>query len=179
MILPDQPGPFPHLLLETGKQGTIYVLNRDDLGKYKTGPNSTDRIVQELPQGINGVWGSPAFFLTDPATNSGLVYYHGSGDRLRAFRLANGRLTAVSPAGSNPFTFPGAQPSVSSNGTQNGIVWELQTDGYNSNLSTILHAYDALNLSKELFRSDRELVSSQASAWLRDQMGLSTKFTVP
>src|SRR5207253_9573539 len=47
MILPDQPGSFPHLILETGKEGKIYVLNRDDLGKYKTGANGTDRVVQE------------------------------------------------------------------------------------------------------------------------------------
>lgn len=179
MILPDQPGPFPHLILETGKEGKIYVLNRDDLGKYKTGANGTDRVVQALPQGVTGVWGSPAFFLTDPTTNSGLVYYHGSGDVLKSFRLANGRLTAVTPAGTVRLNFPGAQPSVSSNGTQNGIVWELQTDAYNGGGPAILHAYDALTLSKELYRSDRETAGTQASAWLRDQMGPATKFTVP
>ncbi|HLJ92245.1 MAG TPA: hypothetical protein VKU02_03540, partial [Gemmataceae bacterium] len=179
MLLPDQPGPFPHLMIETGKEGKIYLLNRDDLGKYKTGTNGADRVVQELPQGVAGVWASPAFFLTDPSTNSGLVYYHGSGDLLKAFRLSNGKLTAVSPSGSDRFNFPGAQPSVSSNGTQNGIVWELQTDGYSSNLPATLHAYDALNLSKELYRSDRETANSAGSAWLRDPMGPATKFTVP
>jgi hypothetical protein len=179
MILPDQPGPYPHLILETGKEGKIYLLNRDDLGKYKDGANGADRVVQELPQGVAGVWGSPAFFLTDAGTNSGLVYYHGSGDVLRAFRLANGKLTAVNPVGGNRFNFPGAQPSISSNGTRDGIVWELQTDSYSTKGSAILYAYDALNLSHVLYRSDRETVNLARSVWLRDQLGPATKFTVP
>jgi hypothetical protein len=179
MILPDQPGPFPHLIVETGKQGTIYLLNRDDLGGYKQGTNAGDRVVQELAQGVTGVWGSPAFFLTDPSTESGLVYYHGQDDVLRSFRLLNGRLTAVSPVGKNRFNFPGAQPSISSNGTQDGIVWEIQTDAYSSQGPAILHAYNALNLSDELYRSDQEVAGTAASAWLRDQLGPATKFTVP
>jgi hypothetical protein len=178
MILPDQPGPFPHLILETGKEGKIYVLNRDDLGTYKTGTNGADRVVQELPQGVHGVWGSPAFFLTEPSTNSGLVYYHGNNDVLRSFRLSNGRLSAAS-VGKISFNFPGAQPSVSANGTQNGIVWELQTDGYSNRNPVILYAYDALDLTHVLYRSDREAVAAASSAWLRDQMGPATKFTVP
>ena len=92
-------------------------------------------------------------------------------DVLKSFRLANGKLTAVTPVGSNRFNFPGAQPSISSNGTQNGIVWELQTDGYNSNGPAILHAYDALNLAKELYRSDRETVTTAASAGTRSAAG--------
>jgi hypothetical protein len=178
MILPDQPGPYPHLILETGKEGKIYLLNRDNLGKYKAGAGGADRVVQELPQGVAGVWGSPAFFLTDPSTNSGLIYYHGQNDVLRAFRLANGKLTAVTP-GAIRFNFPGAQPSISSNGTQDGIVWELETDGYSNRNPSILFAYDALNLSHVLYRSDRETVGVAQSAWLRDQMGAATKFTVP
>jgi hypothetical protein len=179
MLLPDQPGPFPHLMVETGKQGTIYLLNRDNLGGYKKGPNGGDNVVQELPQGVAGVWGSPAFFLTDPSTNSGLIYYHGSGDVLRSFRLVNGKLTAVTPVGKDRFNFPGAQPSITSNGTQDGIVWEIETDSYSNGGPTILHAYDALNLSDELYRSDLEVASNAKSAWLRDRLGPATKFTVP
>ena len=179
MILPDQPGPYPHLMVETGKQGTIYLLNRDDLGGYKQGTNGGDRVVQELPQGVAGVWGSPAFFLTDPSTDSGLIYYHGQDDVLRSFRLLNGRLTAVTPVGKNKFNFPGAQPSISSNGTQDGIVWEIQTDAYSSGGPAILHAYDALNLADELYRSDEEAPGTVQSAWERDQLGPATKFTVP
>jgi hypothetical protein len=179
MILPDQPGANPHLILETGKEGKIYLLNRDDLGKYKSGAGGADRVLQELPQAVAGVWGSPSFFLTDPNTNSGLIYYHGSGDVLRSFRLANGRLTAVTPIGGIHFNFPGAQPSISSNGTQNGIIWELETDGYSNGNPAILFAYDALNLSHLLYRSDREVVGSAQSAWLRDRIGPATKFTVP
>jgi hypothetical protein len=117
--------------------------------------------------------------LTDPNTNSGLVYYHGSGDVLKSFRLADGKLTKVSTVGGIHFNFPGAQPSISSNGTQNGIVWELETDSYSNKGASILYAYDALNLSQILYRSDRETVSTARSAWLRDQLGPATKFTVP
>ena len=57
-LLPDQPGAlYPHLLVQVGKEGTIDLINRDDMGHFNSG-NDND-IVQTLPFIIGGVWGSP------------------------------------------------------------------------------------------------------------------------
>lgn len=170
MLLPDQPGPQPHLMLETGKEGKIYLINRDDMGRYQRCGPMCDDVVQVLNQGVTGVWGNPSFFLTNPSNNSGIVYYHGSGDVLKGFQLTNGRLNPTPMRGNQVFGFSGGQPVVSSNGTTNGIVWDMRVDAYASRGPAILYAYNATNL-QELYNS--------AQTGLRDQMGGAVKFTVP
>src|SRR5262249_20081319 len=147
----------PHLLVQTGKEGKIYLLDRDDLGQYRRKGDNSDDIVGVAPQNITGVWGSPAFF-------NGVVYYHGRDDVMRGIRVTNGRFAGTVTPSNVRFTYPGGQPTISANGTSSGIVWELQTDSYASNGPAILHAYDATNLAQELYRSDREAVSTAASA---------------
>jgi hypothetical protein len=169
MLLPDQTGPFPHLAVEAGKSGNIYLLDRDNMGKFTSqGP---DGIVQVFRTGVTGVWASPAFW-------NGLIYYQGSADVMKAFRLTDGTLT-YDP--NNPrthtytnFPFPGAQPTISADGLSNGIVWAVDTHlrGERSALGpAVLHAYDALNLGHELWNS------GQTS--MRDQAGNAVKFVVP
>jgi hypothetical protein len=75
------------------------------------------------------------------------------------------------------YGFPGATPSLSSNGTGNGIIWALDNTLYCTNQSpgcgaTVLHAYNSANLATDLWNS------SQA-AGNRDQAGHAVKFTVP
>ena len=79
----------------------------------------------------------------------------------------SGGYTSESPQG---FNFPGTTPSVSANGSTNGIVWTIQSDNYNGGRTT-LHAYDATNLGTELYNSNQN--SS------RDNPGLSIKFATP
>jgi hypothetical protein len=163
MLLPDQPGTHPRLLITGGKDGNVFLIDRDNLGGYQGCGSTCDSVVQVLPAGTvgGGIFATPAYF-------NGRVYYQGCcGNVLKAFSLSNGLLSSspVSQA-STGFGYPGATPSVSANGASNGIVWTLQrTTG-----AAILHAYDALDLSNELYNSTQVL---------EDQLDGSVKFAVP
>src|SRR5262249_406910 len=128
MLLPDSAGSLQHrhLIVETGKQGRIYLLDRDMLGGlHPDQASERAAIVQEVDTQVTGVWGSPAFV-------TGRIYYHSSGDRLVSLPVANALIDTTGVQRSNfAYAFPGAQPSISANNSTNGIVWELQTDNYN------------------------------------------------
>jgi hypothetical protein len=170
MLLPDSVGSaaHPHLMVETGKTGRLYLIDRDDMG-HNNSPNGPDRVVQTLELGGPGIWGNPSFVQT--GANSGLIFYHGSQAVIKAVTISNGVLSfdpaATATSGTQVFGYPGGQPIITSNGTNSPIVWDLQVDG----ATTILHAYNALNLRQELY------TSSQSG--LRDQAGGSVKFTAP
>ena len=163
LLLPDQPGAHPHLVLAAGKQGTIYVVDRDDLGQVHSRDDS--QIVQSLPSAIGPAFGTGAYW-------NGTVYYAGVSDFPKAFQMTNGQLSAtpVSQAATK-LGFPGASPSVSANGTSQGIVWIVQSDGYGSGGPGVLHAYDATNLSLELYHSPTTSGPGDA--------GRAIKFAVP
>jgi hypothetical protein len=172
LLLPPQPGPNPNLLVQAGKVGRIYLLNRNtgSMGEYN---GVTDNVVQALPSGtISGSYDAPGYF------NNGtqqLVYYQGINDVLRSFSLVNGQfVTQAFAKGSQVFGFPGASPSISANGTQNGIVWVAETSlngtDDNPNGPAILYAYDATSL-EQLYNS------SQLGTM--DQLGNAVKFVAP
>ena len=157
LLLPDQPGPHTQMLVGAGKGSVIYLADRNDLSQFHA---SGDQVVQALPGAIGEAFDTPAYF-------NNTIYYHAASDTLKAFALSNGKIvTPPASQSATVFNFPGAVPSVSANGTTNGIVWESQfgTPG-------ILHAYDAANVAHELYNSN------QAS--LRDQFGAGVKFAVP
>jgi concanavalin A-like lectin/glucanase superfamily protein/chitobiase/beta-hexosaminidase-like protein/Big-like domain-containing protein len=165
VLLPDSVGSaaHPHLVAGCGKEGTVYLLDRDNLGHFNASADS--QVVQELPGAVGGgTWSSPAYF-------NGRIYYQGVGDVMKAFRIANA-LLSTSPVSlsATSFGYPGATPSISANGTNNAIAWALQTDGYPGGPS-ILHAYEAYNLAQELYNT------TQAGA--RDSLPGAVKFTVP
>ena len=165
LMLPDQPGPHPHELLQVGKEGRILLLDRDNLGGYAPGGTSNTNIIQDIPKQTAGLWSTPAYW-------NGHVYMWGNGDSLKRFDLANGLLsTTPSSTAAIRSLFPGASPVVSSNGTENGIVWAVKTDAYNSNGSAILYAFDANNAVNPIYESDANPV--------RDDAGPATKFAVP
>jgi hypothetical protein len=179
MLLPDSVGSaaHPHLMVETGKDGHIYVLDRDNLGGIGNGNNN--QIVQDVVAGPGGVWGNPAFY--QESANSGLIFYHGSGSDTRVFRVTNGQITSVSGnfvayRSNQTFGFPGAQPVISANGVNNpssAVDWELQTDNYGGQGPATLHAYalpsGATGTLTELYNSNQ--------AGSRDQLSASVKFT--
>jgi PQQ-like domain len=142
-----------HLLAAAGKDANLYLLDRDNLGKFHAGDNS--QIYQEL-RGVltGGVWSSPAYFNT-------FIYFGGSGDvgnsaPLWQFQFdftANPNKPILKSsaihATTTQFGYPGATPTVSSNGNTNGIVWAYE----NNSRQAVLHAYDATNVGIELFNS--------------------------
>ncbi len=165
LMLPDQPGAHQHELLQVGKEGRILLLDRDNLGGYAPGGTSNTNVVQDIPNQTGGLWSTPAYW-------NGHVYMWGNGDVLKRFDLANGLLsTTPTDAGTVKSLFPGSSPVVSANGTENGIVWAVRTDAYNSNGSSILYAFDANNLANPIYESDTNPA--------RDDAGPATKFAVP
>ena len=167
LLLPDQTGNYPHLLVALGKTGVLYLLNRDNLGQFSNNGVSDPQVVQEIP-GFVRLYSTAAYWNDN-------IYVWGSGDRLKAFALNNG-LLSTSPISESGFIigFPGATPSVSANGLSNGIVWSVQTDvvgGAGWVGPSVLHAHDAGNLSTELYNSEENHT--------RDQAGNAVKWAVP
>jgi len=144
LLLPDLVdgnGNTRHIAVGSGKDGIIYVVDRDNMGKF----NSTqDNIYQQINGQIGGVWSKPSYF-------NNTVYYGAVGDHLKAFPIANAKLAAV-PASQSAvsFAYPGTTPSISANGTSNGIIWAVE-----NNSGGVLHAYDATNLTNELYNSNQ------------------------
>lgn len=159
ILLPDQPGPHPHLLLAAGKAGILYELDRDNLVKFHKGDDS--HAVQAVPTGIDS-FGAPAYW-------NGHVYYFLSKDFLRDYPLQNGRLPKEPAAKSaTQFTDPGATPAISANGTKNGIVWVLSSKTWDGpDRTAVLYAYDAENVARQLFNSNQEYARDHASRSLR------------
>jgi len=147
MLLPDQTdakGSTRHLAVGAGKDTNIYVVDRDNMGKFNASSNNA--VYQELPNALPG----GAFSMAALFNNT--VYYAGVGDHLKAFPITSA-LLATTPASESvtSFPYPGATPSVSSNGAQNGIVWAIE----NQSGAGVLHAYDTTNLPSELYDSNQ------------------------
>ena len=165
LLLPTQSGQHPHVLVQVGKEGTVYLLDRDTMGGYCSScTNSDTQIVQELRGAVGGTWGMPAFWNNN-------VYFGGSGDRVKAYSfnaMGNGLLStsSTSRSGFSLGTF-GPTPSVSANGNTNGILWAIQANAPNA---AVLHAFDATNLATELYNS---------SLNAGDSPGGAVKFSVP
>jgi hypothetical protein len=159
VLLPDQTsGGHTHLLVQVGKEGTVYLVDRDNMGGYST---TADNIVQELPGAIGGVWGMPAYWNNN-------VYFWGANDYQKAFSLMNGLLSSTYTSESTELIAAGGTNfAVSSNGNTNGIVWTIQSVGGHF----ILMAHDATNLATTLYSSNQN--SS------RDGGSNGVKFTVP
>jgi hypothetical protein len=166
VLLPDQTGTYAHVLIGAGKQGVIYSVNRDGMGKYNAASNHNIQSLAGLSS--SGLFGSPAYW-------NGNVYFAAWDDYVRAFQVTNGMVAQTSHS-SITLAFPGATPSVSSNGTSNGIVWIIQENVPNDTVLTnpptaVLRAYDATNLAIELYDS--------TLAGTRDTAGKAVKFAVP
>lgn len=165
MLLPDlqdRQGNTWHLGVGAGKDGNMYIVDRDNMGKFTA---SDANIYQELDGALSGgIWSAPAYF-------NNAVYYGPVGGNLKAFKITNAKLaTSASSSSPSAFGYPGATPSVSANGTSNGIAWAIQ----NGSSTGTLHAYDATNLATELYNSN------QASG-SRDQFSTNSndKFVTP
>jgi hypothetical protein len=159
--LPDQPGPHPHLLLQPTKDSTIYVIDRDKMGKFQ---RDSDDLLEIIHMGGGG-YGAIAYW-------NGRAYFAASDDYLRAYTVNNGQLTP-SQSSARKFENPGATPSISANGKKDAIVWAISTKTWNGsdNRPAVLYAFDAIKLSQPLYTSEQ---NSQ-----RDRAGLATRFVIP
>ena len=160
LLVPRQSGAVSNEIITCGKPDPIYVLDRDNMGHK--GASDDSQIIQSLPnQSTNGPTG--ANWLTTPAFFQQKVYLIGANNIIKVFSLdpASGKLSSTPLSqGSFVFIWPGAQPVVSSNGSTNGIVWAVDSWPEAS-----LHAFDANDVSRELYRSP--------------SIGGATKYSVP
>jgi hypothetical protein len=163
LVLPDMTdanGQVRELAIGAGKDGNIYLVNRDNMGKFS--PTDDSAIYQELDGALpGGIWSMPAYY-------QGRVYFGASGGPIRAFQFSKAVLSST-PASTTgiAFPYPGATPSISANGSANGILWAVE-----NNSPAVLHAYLATNLAQELYNT------SQAANG-RDHFGSGNKFMVP
>jgi hypothetical protein len=152
----------PHLIVGAGKEGKIYLVDRDNMGHYNAA--NDNQIVQEIPGAIGSAFSSPAYF-------NNQIYYQGSGDVMKAFLITNGVIvtTPISP-GPRPASvrYFGGTPVISANGTNNGIAWTIQSDAFGSGGPAVLHAYNATNLALELYNSSQNLARDNPGGAIQD-----------
>jgi hypothetical protein len=156
----DAQGVVRHIVVGGAKDGNLYVADRDNLGKFNPTDNSN---IYQVMVGVGSMYSTPALF-------NGSYYVGPRGAPLQAYPVANAQLVS-SPSSTTAisFAYPGTSPWVSANGTQNGIVWALESNTLNP---AVLHAYDATNLANELYNS------GQAGNG-RDAFGVGNKFITP
>jgi len=167
-ILVDLPanGSNPtHLVIGGGKDGALYVLNRDKLGGLGD-TNAWQRVGT-----ANSIFSTGAFW-------NSTFYIAGVNGPMNAYPLnpATAQVSASpSSSSANGFGFPGSTPSISANGSSSGVLWALDNGTYCTSQSggcgpAVLHAFDASNLGKELWNSSQKA---------KDAAGNAVKFTVP
>jgi hypothetical protein len=161
ILAPSVPGGLPNTLIGGGKDGTLDVLNTASLG----GQKARNKNLQAIANPSHGIFSTAAY-------SNGFVYIQAVGDVLRQYVMINGKLFGPIAESSTSFGYPGATPSISSNNGANGIVWEIEHTGTRGVTGpAVLHAYNALNVSQQLYSS------TQAGA--RDALGTAVKFTPP
>jgi len=175
LLLPDQTTGPAHLLIASSKEGRIYLIDRDAMGGFCSGCSTTDtNIVQSFFATNN--FGTPAFW--NNALYFAGVDFSSGGDFLKRFPFTagTGLATTFASRSATRYPFPGANPSVSSNGTSDGIVWAIDASQYGPPASgpapAIVHAYNAGNLATELWNSNQATAN-------RDQAGNAVKFNAP
>jgi len=157
--LTDSANTVRHLAVGAGKDGNIYVVDRDSMGKFNAAANQNYQTLGGALPG--GIWSTPAYF-------NGTVYYGNVSGTLKAFAISAAKLGATPQSQSaTQFVYPGTAPSVSANGTSNGIVW-----AHENTSPAVLHAYDATNLAHEIYNSNQ-------AAGNRDQFGAGNKYITP
>jgi hypothetical protein len=160
-LLPDQRGPHPHLLLQPTKGGSIYVIDRDQMGKFRRDSNA---ILQQIKM-PDGGYGAIAYW-------NGHAFFAASDDYLRDYSIKDSKLTLAARSNEPHFDNPGATPAVSANGSKDAIVWAIATRTWNGReRPAILYAYDATNIAHPIYSSEKNAA--------RDRASRATRFVVP
>jgi hypothetical protein len=176
VLLPAQTtasGQTLQTLVQIGKSGMVYILNRNDLGGYNA---DGDKVVQEFQTPIigsdgwgAGVWGTESYW-------NGNIYYGGQNaglsHPLTAYSFAKGVISTEPTSQTTwDYGYPTPATSVSSNGNTNGILWVLHQDDYANGTPAMLQAYDATNLG--------DLLYSTETNFARDDPGPNAKYATP
>jgi hypothetical protein len=160
-VLPDQPGPHRHLLLQPTKHSILYVIDRDQMGKFHTDRDAVVQRIQMAGAGLGAIayWNGHAFFAA-------------SDDYLRGYAVKNGQLIP-DQSSAMKFVTSGATPSISADGTKNAIVWALSTKVWNGpdNTPAVLYAFDATKLGEPIYTSEQNSP--------RDRAAFATRFAIP
>lgn len=157
VLLPDQTGPVTHELVTVGKEGTIYVLNRDNLGQYNA--SGDFQIVQELPAAIGEMQGAGIYW-------NDTMYFSAKSDAIKAFSVNNGLLSS-SPTMQSKVVQPTGSPTISASGNWNGLLWLIRAQAGGNG---ILSAFNAYNLA-ELYNTTQNTA--------RDAVGTVPHFATP
>ena len=174
VLLPDSAGTsqHPHIMIGCGKNGALYVLDRDSLGQFNSAGDS--QIIQEVLNAVGNTAVNPLSATYVPNCFSsaaywqGRVYFGGVKDGVKVFTFSGGLLsTSAASQSSELYGYPGASVSISANGASQGIAWTIEkaTSG-----NGVLHAYDATNLANELYNSGQSA---------SDLAGRAVKFATP
>ncbi len=162
VLLPDAVGngTHPRLLAAGGKSGTIYLLDRDNMGGFNAANNN--QIVQSVIGATAQIWSSPAYW-------NNRLFYQPANAAMKGFSISNANInaTAFATAGASFGAYNGG-PVVSANGTNNGIVWVI--NGAGGGATEVLYAYNATNLAT-LYSSSQLLA--------RDNPGGGIKMITP
>jgi len=160
VILPKQSGDNPDLAVIAGKQGMIYLVNRDNMGQYNA---STDQIVQEVPfnpQAETQIDGGAAYW-------NKLVYFGARGSPIEAFSLKNGVLSTTPVAVTSAAYNTTSLFSISANGNSDGILWAVEKVG---KTGSYLDAFQAKTL---------KLLYSSSQNPTRDPLDVTSHFLLP
>ena len=159
-LLPDQPGPHRHLLLQPTKHSVLYVIDRDQMGKFHADSDAIPQKIRMAGEALGAMayWNSHVYFAT-------------SNDFLRDYALSQGQLTSHSLS-ANKFEM-GATPSISANGNKDAIVWAISTKVWNGpeTRPAVLYAFDATKLGEPIYTSEQ---NSQ-----RDRAAMAVRFVIP
>lgn len=159
-LLPDQPGPHRHLLLQPTKANVLYVIDRDRMGEYRA---DGDRVVQRIRM-AGGGYGAIAYWNEH-------VFFACEDDFLRDYALKNGQMI-LNTYSHTRFSNPGATPTISANGKENAIVWAVATRVWNgADRPAVLYAFNAKDVTQPIYNSEQNRT--------RDRAGLATRFVVP
>jgi len=161
VLLPDQSGPHSHLLVVGGKEGKLYVLDRDHLGKH--GVRDDSQIIQTIE--VEGALGAAAYW-------NGHVFYTDYSYVTRDFAMEGGHLILKNTT--SKMAAPAATPIVSSDGTEDGLLWVVATKEWNESSSDkpfVLHVYDAKNITHELYNTEQRST--------RDRGSMTVRFAMP
>jgi hypothetical protein len=164
LLVPGGSNEEPAALLFGGKAGVVYVLLPSHMGGIEQAiseNSATQRIALS-----SGIYSAPAYWNQH-------VYYYGERGSLTAFAVRKGKvISAPRDQSSHASALSGATPTISALGNRNGIVWFVETKAWNDQHGrSVLHAYDALDVRKQLYASDQEEA--------RDRAGEALRFVIP